>query len=79
MLVKVENVYVGKYDVDSIEFYEDGIKKEICFDKSAHVGTYLGKSVELKEVNGIIKIFPYDGTDKPYKPDKVNEKANPKK
>lgn len=85
MLVKIENVYVGKYDVDSIEFYEDGIKKEICFDKSANVGNYLGKSVEIKKIDGVFKIFPYneisktEKNEKMDKLDKTDDKTNTKK
>lgn len=81
MVVNIENINIGKYDVDSIVFQSNGSKKEICFDKSVNVGNYLGKTVKIKEVGGLYKIYPHDKTDRPpdVAVDTAKEKANPKK
>lgn len=58
MTVKVINVNVGKYEVDSIEVIINKEKTEICFHKKDEVSKLLGKTIDLAFENGIYSIKP---------------------
>lgn len=56
MKVKIKDISVGKFDVDSILVTMDGIDTQICFNKDQCVEKYIGKDVELEEIKGIYTI-----------------------
>ena len=58
MKVKIEKVYVGLYDYDSIVVEIENKKTEIVFRKEDKVSQYDGKEVELVNEKGIYKIKP---------------------
>lgn len=56
MKVKVENVTIGFYDVDSITVKLNNVETQICFDKKYNVSKYNGKDIELIKKDGIYTI-----------------------
>lgn len=56
MKVKVENVAIGNYEVDSISVVVNGVETQICFPKDKNVGKYIGTEIELIKKDGIYTI-----------------------
>lgn len=56
MKVKVEDVSVGLYDVDSITVKLNDVETQICFPKNDNVIKYNGKDIELIKKDGIYTI-----------------------
>ena len=56
---KVQNVNIGKYDVDSIVTTIEGKTIEICFEKKYEVLKYLGNDVILSVNDGKYSIEPH--------------------
>lgn len=56
--VNVIDVYIGKYECDSLTIELDGVSNEICFNKSDSIIQYAGKEVYLSKVNGVYVIKP---------------------
>jgi len=59
-IVKVINIFVGKYDTDSIIATIDDQLIEICFNKEDNVSQYLNKEIKLIKTNGVYKIEEID-------------------
>ncbi len=58
MKVKVERVFVGIYEYDSILVNIDNKDTEIVFRKEDKVSQYEGKEIELVNDKGVYKIKP---------------------
>ena len=64
MKVKVEKVFVGIYEYDSIFVKIGGKDVEIVFKKEDNVSQYDGKEIELIDNKGFYKIKPVVATKK---------------
>lgn len=53
---KVQEINIGKYDVDSIVVNVDNQIIEICFNKNENIAGYLGKEIVLIEKQGLYSI-----------------------
>jgi hypothetical protein len=56
MKVKIENIVIGNFDVDSITVNINNVETQICFSKDIDVSKYNGKDVELIKKDGIYTI-----------------------
>ena len=53
---KVQEINIGKYDVDSIVVNVDNQIIEICFNKNENIAEYLDKEIVLIEKQGLYSI-----------------------
>jgi hypothetical protein len=56
MKVKVEDVVVGNFDVDSITVTIKDVITQICFPKNINIAKYNGTEIELTIKDGIYAI-----------------------
>ena len=56
--IKIKDVYIGKYDCDSIIVSLNGKKTEICFDKLDNISQYKGDEAYIAFDKNIYTIEP---------------------
>jgi hypothetical protein len=53
---KIDDVEIGKYDVDSILIKNGDTSIQICFDKKSNISQFIGKDVIIKNKNGVFTV-----------------------